>query len=213
MGPSAFPSTLSKQPSRLVDQAAVRPPGEAPDNAPDSTPDLQATVATTRQLAQALTRLSTVISQAHALRQRHSDDQTLGRDLIEIASRLESIIDCLFVDVAAADDGPGERVQRSGLAEVPRQYEQALLSWLYSTTRPESIDLQGQSHPTVPLAQLLGRVTTSRRQLPSHISATLSWPSEATFGDLATELLVAVLDPAGPRCPTFADAVKHLQTR
>jgi hypothetical protein len=86
-----------------------------------------------------------------------------------------------------------------------------LLGWLAGCAQPDALDVDGHLAPDLAFTQLLGRLAPSAHPLPPDAAKILGLPSHATVGDAATELLLAVTDPAGPRCRSYRSAVYYLQ--
>lgn len=90
----------------------------------------------------------------------------------------------------------------------PDDLEQALLDWLEEGRWSDVVEA-GQGW-TIPTTQLLGAVSRSRRPLGEASARLLGVPAETPIGDVATELVVAVRDPVGPRCRSYRSAVLYL---
>ena len=86
-----------------------------------------------------------------------------------------------------------------------------LLGWLTACAQPDARDVDGHLVPDPAFTQLLGRLAPSTHPLPADAATLLGLPSHATIGDAATELLLAVNDPAGPQCRSYRSAVYYLQ--
>ena len=100
---------------------------------------------------------------------------------------------------ATAQPAPTERLRA----------EQCILDWLANPTKPDKAQPEGDAAAT-PLTTLLGRVCTSSRELPTEAAAMLGMPDGVTIGAAAAELVLAVNDPAGPRCRSYRAAVYYL---
>jgi hypothetical protein len=108
---------------------------------------------------------------------------------------------------------PRSRSATTGAPLVDREAHAAFLTWLADPELPEELHLRGSDHPSTPVLWVLGQLAASGGVLPRGVAATLGLPSLATVGHAATELVLAVNDPAGPRCATYRAAVIHLRTR
>jgi hypothetical protein len=86
-----------------------------------------------------------------------------------------------------------------------------LLAWLTGCAQPDAAELDGHLAPDPAFTHLLGRLAPSTHPLPPDAARILGLPGHATIGDAATELLLAVTDPAGPRCRSYRAAVYYLQ--
>lgn len=90
--------------------------------------------------------------------------------------------------------------------------DDVLLGWLAGCARPDVLDVDGHLVPDLAFTRLLGRLAPCTRSLPADPATLLGLPSPATVGDAATELLLALNDPAGPRCrSSHRSAVYYLQ--
>jgi len=89
--------------------------------------------------------------------------------------------------------------------------EFAFVRWLLEPDKPDHLRLDGPDRAATPLTWALGELCTSRRTLPTDAAAVLGLSPDATVGHAATELLLAVNDPAGPRCRSYRAAAYHLR--
>lgn len=156
-----------------------------------------------------LTDLSTAVSQVRSLQQLSVDDDDLNSQLSHTAAELESlIIQLRHTDVAASSTPPAG--QPSPATPHQQAAEQAFLVWLAELSSADELALPG-GDDTEPLALLLGELSLSRRVLPDEAAARIGLPGGTTVGHAAADLLLAVKDPAGPRCRSFRAAVYYLQ--
>lgn len=118
-----------------------------------------------------------------------------------------STVDVLRAAVAGAvgTRNPGSTAPDRG------DVEQIFLDWLADPTKPDSLRLDAADGPPTPLTELLGRLCTSPRRLPAAAATTLGLSPRARIGDAATQLLLAVKDPAGPRCRSYRAAAYYLR--
>ena len=123
------------------------------------------------------------------------------------------------LQVPAASSAAGVEPARTSAHRHRRQPHTAqrtrdhdvLLGWLSACARPDVLDVDGHLVPDPGFTRLLGRLAPCTRSLPADAATLLGLPSPATVGDAATELLLAVNDPAGPRCRSYRSAVYYLQ--
>jgi hypothetical protein len=157
-------------------------------------------------LSAVLTDLSATVCQLRALQQSHADDVELQHRLRHAAAELESIISHLL-----HTDGSGTSSSPQRTVSTPRQRaaEQACLVWLAEPTRSHELALAGGGGPE-PLARTLGELSRSSRVLPAQMATSLGLCEGTTIGHAAVEVLLAVKDPAGPRCRSFRAAVYYL---
>lgn len=87
--------------------------------------------------------------------------------------------------------------------------ERRFLEWLADPGEPDQVALT-EDGPTLPMSTLLGTLCTSSGRLPAAAARTLGLPAGVTIGDAAAELVLAVNDPAGPRCRSYRAAVSYL---
>ena len=92
----------------------------------------------------------------------------------------------------------------SGLLAAERRF----LAWLADADKPDQVQLEDGTH--LPLATLLGVLCASWRRLPPAAATTLGLSAESTIGEATAELVLAVKDPAGPRCRSYRAAVYYL---
>jgi hypothetical protein len=85
------------------------------------------------------------------------------------------------------------------------------VSWLTSFDKPDEIRIGGTGGVSVPLSLFLGGLSTSSEMLPADAAAEVGMSAGTKLGDAATELLLAVNDPAGPRCRSYRSAVYYLR--
>lgn len=160
-------------------------------------------------LSEVLTDLSETVDRVRGLQQLNVGDGESESRLRRAAVELESLISHL-VRTGGAGSGPPATPRSSTM--TPRQLaaEQAFLAWLAEPTNAGEVPLDGSEAPE-PLAQVLGELSLSGRVLPAETAAGIGLSGGATVGHVATELLLAVEDPAGPRCRSFRAAVIYLR--
>jgi hypothetical protein len=151
-------------------------------------------------LATTLTGLSAVISQLHALGQRHPNHHRLHDRLAPAAAEFEALIHLLLV---TADTDPAEETTLDDAPSrrpVPphAQGKAAFLSWL-SGSAPARLPLSDLDAGATAMTRLLASLSSSRHLLPPEAAAALGLPSTATVGQAVDELLLAVTAPAGLR--------------
>ena len=156
-----------------------------------------------------LTDLSGSICQIRGLQQRHTSDDELQSQLRRTEAELETLIDrLLHTDGSGPSPPPARRTSTNTLH--PRDAEQAFLAWLAEPTVANELLLAGGETP-VPVTQVLGELSLSRQTLPTETTASFGLPDGTTIGHVAAELLIAVNDPAGPRCWSYRSAVYYLR--
>lgn len=96
------------------------------------------------------------------------------------------------------------------VAAARREAEGCFLDRLASPDKPDEVQLAGDAAPT-PVTRLLGLASTSSRRLPAEAAAMLGMPDGVSVGAAAAELVLAVNDPAGPRCRSYRAAVYYLR--
>jgi hypothetical protein len=121
--------------------------------------------------------------------------------------------------IAVDRTGSGSRAHepRRCPAETPQvdtwdvDPEAIFLTWLADPEAPEELVPDDRHAVGLPASWLLGMLCASRTPLPDWAERHLGYRQPRTIGDAATDLLLAVSDPSGPRCPTFAAATRHLR--
>ena len=174
---------------------------------------------TPAQLAVSLTDLSYLVTRAHAIRSRGGVTRDLDERLAGVIAELESLIHDLLHGTGPAPDGattPPSRVASTVAAGAADGCgrpvaEAALQAWLTSDDKPDVWQLDGPDQPPTSLTTILGELVLSHLPLPADAAAALGMPSGTTLGDAATELLLAVNDPAGPRCRSYRSALYYLR--
>ena len=157
-----------------------------------------------------LTDLSAAVGQIRDLQQIHADDDALQDRLRRTATELETIIGHLLrTDNSLSGSPPPARPPS---ASTPRQRaaEHAFLGWIAQPTSADELPLPN-GHGPEPLARILGELSLSKRLLPAQTAARIGLPDGTTIGHAAVEVLLAVKDPAGPRCRSFRAAVYYLR--
>jgi len=91
-------------------------------------------------------------------------------------------------------------------ATAHQRDEHCFLEWLADLSRPDQVQLMGQS-VYLPLNTLLKLVCASRQELPDLAAATLERPTGTTIGAAAIKLMFAGSDPTEPRCRSYRAAV------
>ncbi len=154
-----------------------------------------------------LTDLSATVCRILGLQQFHADDVALQNRLRRTVAELELLISHLL-----RTDASGSRPVPQSSVSTPRQRaaEQAFLTWLAAPTSTDELTLAGDDEPE-PLARVLGELSLSSRVLAAGTAARLGLPDGTTIGHAAVELLLAVENPAGPRCRSFRAAVYYLR--
>lgn len=84
--------------------------------------------------------------------------------------------------------------------------EQLFLDWLADPEKPDVI-MSVSGSTSTPSTAFLGPLSTSSRPLPPSAATIVGLPIGATIGEAAVQLIMAVHDPAGPRCPSYRAAV------
>ena len=160
------------------------------------------------RLAAVLTDLSATVCQIRGLQQLVIGDDELQRQLRRTVAELESLIDGLL----RTGSGPNPPSAPRSSANPPpsARAEQAFLGWLAEPTSANELLIAGGDEP-VPVTQVLGELSLSRRGLAAETAAKLGLPAGTTVGHVAAELLMAVNDPAGPRCRSYRAAVSYLR--
>ena len=87
--------------------------------------------------------------------------------------------------------------------------ERYFRDWLADPTKPDAVRFDGDAESTS-LTVVLGLVSTSLARLPAEAAVMLGMRDGVTVGKAAAELVLAVNDPAGPRCRSYRAAVYYL---
>ena len=158
----------------------------------------------------ALTDLSATVSHILGLQQVSAGDAELQNRVRHTVVELELLISYLLRTDGSGSCAPPATPQPTADTTRQRAAEHALLGWLAQPTGADELPLANGDAPE-PLARLLGELSLSRRDLPAETAVGLDLPVGTTLGHAATEVLLAVKDPAGPRCRSFRAAVLYLR--
>ncbi|TVR36546.1 MAG: hypothetical protein EA388_03455 [Nitriliruptor sp.] len=155
-----------------------------------------------------LTDLSATVCQIRGLQQRLGDDGLQGQ-LRRTATELETLITALL---RKDGSGPSPPVVPATSVSAPHQRpaERAFSVWLAEPTSANESLLAYGDEPEA-LARALGELSLSRQVLPAGTAADVGLPDGTTIGHAAVEVLLAVKDPAGPRCRSYRAAVFYLR--
>lgn len=113
----------------------------------------------------------------------------------------------VLYDVPTERPPTGRRVDHVDLSLA--EAERAFLTWLDDPGNPDVARLPDGT--VVPVGSVLGAASTSTQELPRYGALSLGLTPGISIGDAATELLVCVVDPAGPRCRSYRAAVLYLR--
>ena len=154
-----------------------------------------------------LTDLSATVCQIRGLQQLQLNDG-LRCQLRRTAGELESLITALLRTDGC---GPAPPAAAQPSVSTPRRQvaEQAFSVWLAEPTDGNE-QLLADGDASGSLTRVLGELSLSRRVLPAGTAADVGLPVGTTVGHAAAELLLAVKDPAGPRCRSYQAAVYYL---
>jgi hypothetical protein len=89
--------------------------------------------------------------------------------------------------------------------------EAVFLRWLADPQAPDELIPYPAHQVPLPISWLLGMLCASARPLPTFAAERLGYRQPRTIGDAAVDLLLAVSDPSGPRCESYAEARQHLR--
>jgi hypothetical protein len=162
-------------------------------------------------LTASLTDLSYTVTRIHSIRSRGGVPPALDERLAGVITDLESLIHDLLHYMGPTRDStrtPPTRVLGAAGALIRTRTEAAFEAWLTDDDRP---DVWQVDDPETSPTQMLGTLVLSPRQLPGDAADALGMPPGATVGDAAAELILAVNDPAGPRCRSYRSALYFLR--
>lgn len=169
---------------------------------------------TDRHTALVLTQLSAVVSQLHGIRAILPDDRGLHGRLTAVEQELEAIGQQVLI-------GPGVEATprtsaKDGVAVDGEQLsdaERSLMTWLERCHGSDTSTLTRADRDEQAMRKLLRDLTTSRQRPPAVIRDRFGLSEQATIGDVAMELLLAVDGPHGPHCRSYRSAVYFLTGR
>lgn len=165
-----------------------------------------------------ISRLSGIATELVAIRQHLSGQDDAGRRLDDIVAGLDATITVLLhaTPVPANELAP----DAAGLAESPGRAppagehlgidQSAFLAWLADPAMPNEL-AAGPEWSAEPVTRLLGRLSLSPQGLTADEAMVVGMPAGTSMGDAAIALLLAVKDPAGPRCRSYRAAACFLQ--
>jgi hypothetical protein len=164
-----------------------------------------------------ISRLSAIATEIVAIRQ-HLADSDESRDRLDgVVAGLDATITALLHAAPVTGDGvatdddigsPPRRVARSG--ERVDVDQSVFLAWLADPALPDEL-AAGQGWAAEPVSHLLGRLSTSPRGLMADEAMVVGMPGGTSMGNAAVALVLAVEDPAGPRCRSYRAAVYCLR--
>ena len=196
MQPQTDLATTSRPPDTRDHRSASAPP-RRPSSAPLDRSSL-------------LTDLSATVSHILGLQQFHAGDAELQNRLRRTVADLELLITYLLRTDDSGSSSPPPASKPSVSTPRQRAAEHALLGWLAESTSADQLSVTDGDR-SEPLARVLGELSVSRRVLPPGSAADIGLPVGTTVGHAAAELLLAVKDPAGPRCRSYRAAVYYLR--
>ncbi len=167
-------------------------------------------------LTASLTDLSYMVTRVHAIRDRGGMARDLDLRLTGVIAEVESLIHDLVHDSRPATNGAKTSPTRVASSDTAGgsgkiRAEAAFEAWLTSDDKPDEWQVDGPDAPPTSLTGILGQVVLSRRQLPADAAAELGMPPGAPLGHAATELILAVNDPVGPRCRSYRSALYYMR--
>jgi hypothetical protein len=164
-----------------------------------------------------LTDLSSMVGRIHMIRSRGGVADEIDRRLAGIVEELESLMHDLqgtADHTSNGDAAPRIRLASTDAADSPDPTaEVAFQLWLTGGDKAEVVSVGDPNGPPTPLTDLLGTLVLSSNQLSGEAAASLGMPSGTTVGYAAGELLLAVIDPTGPRCRSYRSALYYLRER
>jgi len=177
--------------------------------------------------ATALTELSSLVSQLHAILARLPEDDALQTRVMAAIHHLEAGGDdlCTRSEPAASakrpSPDPSGRTDPHPDASVSHELGhptggvedqvEAFLTWLAFCNRPLPHATPRREPPGDAFDRFIIELCASQRILPADVSRQLGLAPGSTVGAAAQALRQAVHDPDGPRCPSYLHAVYHLQ--
>jgi hypothetical protein len=165
-----------------------------------------------------ISRLSGIATELVAIRQSLSGNDEVGRRLEDIVAGLDATITVLL----RATPVPADEVapDAAGLAALPGRAppagerldidESVFLAWLVDPVMPDELPA-GPEWSAEPVTHLLGRLSLSPQRLTADQAMVVGMPAGTSLGNVAIALLLAVEDPAGPRCRSYRAATYFLQ--
>jgi hypothetical protein len=174
-------------------------------------------------IAGVVNALSSALTQLHQARAQLPGEVPVAARLGRAVDDLEAIGQQLLARQEVEPTGWGEaegpvrivsvsEADQSPVTSEPTD-EERFVHWLTSCERSGGPDPDYEDEWVAELPVLLGRLTTSTEPLAAEAARVLGHDGGISIGDAATELLLAVGDPAGPRCRSYRAAVYFLRER
>jgi hypothetical protein len=155
--------------------------------------------------------LSKMVEYLRALQEHCGADRRVNDLVRDAAGRLQALVHVLST---ATGVDPAHRPTPSTRPTLPPslgELETAFIRWLADPVTSDEVRLDGGHGPLLPMRPVLDAVSASTRPLSGEAAATLGMPAGTTIGHAASELRLAVDDPAGPRCRSYRAAAYYLR--
>lgn len=156
-------------------------------------------------------QLSAMVTYPRALQEHLRADRRLNDQARDAAVRFQALAHALkSVTVVEPVDRPAPPATGSVPEASLSDLESAFLRWLADPVDADEIRLDDHDRSHRPMEQIVDALRSSTRPLPGEVAAKLGMPAGTTIGQAASELRLAVDDPAGPRCRSYRAAAYHL---
>jgi hypothetical protein len=158
-----------------------------------------------------LAHLSEMVEYLRVLQEHYGADRRVNDRVRDAAARLQALVHALS---GATGVDPAHRPTLSTRSVPPPslgELETAFLGWLADPVTADEVRLADGAGSPLPMRPVLDALSTSTCPLSGEVAATLGMPAGTTVGHAASELRLAVDDPAGPRCRSYRAGAYYLR--
>jgi hypothetical protein len=157
-----------------------------------------------------VTQLSAMVEYLRGLQEHYGADRRVNDRVRDAAVRLQALVHALS-PATGVDPAHCPPSTRPTLPPSLAELETVFIRWLADPVTSDEVRLDGGHGPLLPMRPVLDALIASTRPLSAETAAALGMPAGTTVGHAASELRLAVDDPAGPRCRSYRAAAYYLQ--
>lgn len=162
-------------------------------------------------------RLLEMVEYLRSLQEHCGADRRVNDRVRDVAVRLQALVHALGT---ASGVDPAHRPSRThrpipSAPSIPSpslgELETAFIGWFADLVTSDEVHPDGDAGSPFPMRAVLDALGTSTHPLSDEVAGTLRMPTGTTVGHAASELRLAVDDPAGPRCRSYRAAAYYLR--